>query len=495
MSSIVVTMTPDEQRLWRAQQKLIAQAKDLDGGYKKVGGSAKKAGKDAEGAGKQQQSFAGGSALRDLGLLAVGYAGVTKAIGLMSAALEESNRIRQEAAQIGMQSAGGLGSLAQLATSAQDAKKLRGLARQTFKEGATGSLDEAANLVFALSSAGALDERETFSSMAAADVIKDPAKMASATAALRTAMGDKETGNLRTIASKAIAASTGGKSSVEDLLEAAARSGVAANALEVSDEELLAATAVVSNVRGAAEAGTQVSALLRSAVKKGEFKGVGLPGILDAIAGKGMTDAELIEYFGTDEAAAAFGTLQTNRGKFAGLLGETGQANTTDRVAQAIGYNLTDETIVNAQLARQAKARRILANEDEGAQENLIQAVLEQSASEKSVGMQGLQSTFEVGSRPVFGALSPFTGEEYRERVILQSFAHQGFAASRDGSFRPGQLADTPEERRLLLSVLRRLEEVGVELSDGAQQWRQAAQQQSDHTGAGRLMAQGAQAQ
>jgi hypothetical protein len=54
MAEVAVVMTGEEAKLWRAQQKILAQTKELEGSYKKVGSAGKKAGDDGEKAAKNQ---------------------------------------------------------------------------------------------------------------------------------------------------------------------------------------------------------------------------------------------------------------------------------------------------------------------------------------------------------------------------------------------------------------------------------------------------------
>lgn len=488
-------MTPDEARLFRAQQKLIAQTKQLDDGYGKVKRSAKGAGDEAGKAGKKQKDLTGSASIRDLGLVAGGYAAIAKAIQLATAALEEQERIKDQAAREGRAASGGLASLAQLANNPTQYAKLTAAARQTFREGGGKDLNAAADLVFSLESAGALGERKFFSALGASQVVADPAKLAAATATLQTAFGEGETGSLRALASKGFGASAFAPSTVEQLLESSARGAGSARALGVSDEELLAAVAIAAKGSGSAEqGGTQVAALLRALDAKGGFTGQSLEASLDAVAAKGLEGEGLQKFFGTSEAVQAYRVLGLQREGYRSALRGVRSAEAGDLAGVKIGLVGGDQTVAAAQALAKAEARKSLANEQAGAATNLVEAVNAEIGSRYSPGYQGLFDVANYTSRAYYGAASLATGSDTREQDTLARFAHQGTYARLYGdgqdNFTPAARATTPEQRDLLLRVLNRLEDTGTQLTAGAKAWREAAERQANHTNNARVQAQ-----
>jgi hypothetical protein len=106
-----------------------------------------------------------------------------------------------------------------------------------------------------LESAGAGQYQELFTQLRAAGIVEQPDIMARAAKTTITAMGEAETGTFRDLVSKAFGASKFSPALAEQLLEAASKSSVSAKGIGLSDEEILAATAVVSSAKGRAETG------------------------------------------------------------------------------------------------------------------------------------------------------------------------------------------------------------------------------------------------
>lgn len=481
MAAIVVTMTPDEARLYRAQQKLIDQAKQLDAGYGKVGKSAKKAGGDSEKAAKQQKGFAGPEAISALTGVASGYAAVSKAIGFVNQVLVESIRLKKEDAQLGRNNQRGLSSLAQLANTPQQFKRLTDAARQTFREGAGADLNEAAALVFQLESAGALGSRKLFSQLGARGIVEDPAKLAKASATLRAALGEKETGGLRAIVSKGFAASGFTPATVEQLLESAGRGGGSALALGISDEEVLAATAALAPKTGSAEqAGTQLAALLRSLDKAGGFQGKTLQQSLAKVKSLGLEGEDLFKFFGRAEAVEAYRTLtgEQQGAVYRQALGGIRKAQAEDLVRAKLRLPGTDTAIAAAQVAQQQKAGLLLRGEGRGATENLVEAVHERMIRHAPTSAQAAFNYLGPFNRKVADVASLFGAAPYEQR-LFQGYAEQ--------ELRRGP--KTEEDKRLLLEVLSELKEMGVTLNDAAKEFQQSARQQNDYTHQARLQA------
>lgn len=300
-------------------------------------------------------------------------------MGSMNKILGALRNVRQETDELGRkqrESEGGLGELAQLATSPEDMRRLVNLSKQTFREGGAESLDAAARLVFSLQSAGALSQRELFSQLGSTKLVSDPAEFARAAATLSESMGVAETGGTRALASKAFGASQFSPARAEELLIAAAQSGVFAQQLGLTDEEILAATAVAATGIGtASEGGTAVTSLLKSLVTKGEFKGLSLQESLGKIQASGMDDAELVEFFGRAEAAKAFGLLTSNMGNFQRNLAAIQESERTDEVGRRLGFAEAIPELKAARLARQEEAKAQIAGDDIATKDTLADAL------------------------------------------------------------------------------------------------------------------------
>lgn len=99
MAQVVVEMTAEEAKLWRAQQKILAQTKELEKGYTRVSNSAKKTERSGVRAGTRQKS-AFSSLGRSLTGLVTGYASINTAVNLYNQYLEKQNQLSQKSLDI-----------------------------------------------------------------------------------------------------------------------------------------------------------------------------------------------------------------------------------------------------------------------------------------------------------------------------------------------------------------------------------------------------------
>lgn len=314
MAKVIVEMSGDEQKLWAALQKVATQQDHVANKFRNVGQQGKKAGKDAE------DAF-GDRAIAGLKSYVAGIASIAAAYNVARQALADLEAERQAAADRTKASAMGMSSLAQLSGgSSQKMLSLTQAAREMYRAGGASDLDQAARTVFALESAGALQHRELFAQLYG--ILEKPDVMAKAATTLVTSMGEEETGGLPAVLGKAFAASSFSPTSADALLEAAARSGGAARMLGVSDEEVLGGVARLATATGSAErGGTQLAAFLQTLAKKGDYAGLSLEesvakiGTLTGAGGAPMSPAELIEYFGREEAFSAYANLRNEMPK------------------------------------------------------------------------------------------------------------------------------------------------------------------------------------
>lgn len=127
MAEVSVIMTPQEAKLWRAQQKIIRQTQELEAGYKKVGKAGQGAAKETEAATKRQAA-AGNQLTSSITRMVTGYVSLQGAIQLAAGAF---TFMKQEA-DAAMQSATALTNvrrkLVQISTSEGDLKNLERLA-------------------------------------------------------------------------------------------------------------------------------------------------------------------------------------------------------------------------------------------------------------------------------------------------------------------------------------------------------------------------------
>lgn len=419
------TRTPLERynaRLGELQRQLKAGAIDQQ--------TYSRAAKDAaEQMAQAQEKVAGASAISQLGQLVAGYVSVSAAIGVASKALTDFAEKQQQAAQRAKESAPSGGTLAQLAYNEQDYAALRNEANRVYAKGATESLQEANDLVFSVVSAGQEREMDLVARMKATGVVQDPRSMMRAADAMKTALGEKETGGFRQIVGKGLAASQGAPLRAEELLVYAARSGVDAAAIGLSDEEVLAAAGTFAKATGSGEmAGTALAALSRSLarvtgrtkeeaaaeklaadeeVKKlvtskmtpkqiegltkrayrahgltaagegagFELKGKSLLGMVEEISAADLDAAELQKLLGDQEAVKGFRLMRTNRTAYQQLLGRVQRSQTGDFLEKRVRWAEEDPTISAAIAARAAKAKKELSETEMGEATNLANAI------------------------------------------------------------------------------------------------------------------------
>ncbi len=383
MAQIAIEMTSEEARLWQGFQRIIRQQQKLEGGLGRTSRKTEQSAKKATLAEQAYDKAFGRAAISSLSSFASGVVGIGAAVTTVISLFQEMHAEAQRVAEAYKESVVGVGSLAQLAETPQEMKRLVAAANKTFAEGGGNTLDDAAKLVFALESAGALDERELFSQLKAKNLVEEPDVLARAAATLNTSIGEEETGGFRPLVSKAFGASKFAPATAEALLEAAARSGGSAKALGISDEELLAATAVESKATGSAEiGGTAVASLLRSLDKKGTFVGKGLMESLEEIEGMNLQGEELQKYFGRQEAVRAYRDLLANKDLVAEAMSEVQTAEAQDRVSQKLALSEGVPSLDAAQEAKKAEARRTVASEEIGTFHNLADALVDQRAAE-----------------------------------------------------------------------------------------------------------------
>lgn len=315
MAQVVVIMTGDEAKLFKSFQRVIGQAKKLETGLGKTGKAGEKAGRQMEAAGKKGQKAFGPSAAGNITAVATKLGAVAIALRTVTAAFDNAAAAREKFA--GQQEAGfdQLGQLAQLAETPKQMQALLAEARGYRAIGAVTTEGEGGNLVFALHSAGvtARRDRKMFGDLKAAGVVKDPVAMARAAASLQVSMGEEETGGFQAIMAKSFGASKISPSTAEEILQAAAPSGLFGGQMGMRDESVLAATAVVSKLVGARKAGTWTAQMMgRMAETPEKYEGQTLRESLLSIQAEGLSGEKLKQRVGGSEGLRAYKVITGN---------------------------------------------------------------------------------------------------------------------------------------------------------------------------------------
>jgi len=291
-----------------------------------------------------------------VGSMIASYGSLAAAIGLATKAIQFMNAERNQAAGRLRTSEFSLGQLSQLAGG--DPKKMREMvdaSKATSKEAGI-DLNQAAALQFNLESFGIADKRKLFSNLSG--TVADPSATAESAVTLQTSFGKGETGGIREIINKGLAASSVSKTTLDQMMTSLASAAPILKMIGASDEESFASLAVLSKARKSSDvASTEIDAVGSVIAKKG-FGGSGLLAGIDKLAAAiaGMGDAEKIKFFGRKEGFKGFQTIQQNRGEIATAQAAINTGNIVgpgDQVAGAISVRRSISEIASTEQLRQ----------------------------------------------------------------------------------------------------------------------------------------------
>ncbi|TWT35315.1 Phage-related minor tail protein [Posidoniimonas corsicana] len=328
-----------------------------------------------------------------------------------------------------LESRASIGQLRQLADSQAEFDQLKGAANRLYLSGATETKGEAAGAVFSLSSAGLLNEEAEalFLQLGARGVVPDLGTFARAIRTQLAAFGRDETGDAVQIASKAFAASAYSPASVEELLEAASLPGGTARALGISDEETLAATALLATSTGSASVGaTALRSFLSSTAQVEEFEGKSITERVRLLKSKNLSVADLLKSpsqggLGRKEAVRAYTDLENQLPLLQQVLGSVNRAN-FDRSAIDRKTRFVDPLGEAARLKRSADAQASLETESLAARRLITDGVYQRGVAEFSNTMPSPVAATGVGlSNMVLGLGAAMYGQTGREGFFSDS--------------------------------------------------------------------------
>jgi len=273
--------------------------------------------------------------MSSLATSAAGFLSVGAAISFVTRALEEANQQAEVAAESLRQGIASRNELAQVLDSMGTADEQ--IAAFMTRGGAGNRRQLASQSVFEMQSAGLAGDMDTFlqvgrSGLVAADAL--PAVIG-AIKSLQVAFGEQEAGKSKAILSKALAAGAVAKGSMQDVVTATSSAGADAASLGLSDEETMAAIAVLSVPLGSVDTGGRHAAALFRELKKGGFKG-SLSQALDMMQKRMAGGETVMQILGSEnaEASKAANLLLTNRQPLASLTAGV-QAGNTGAALQA----------------------------------------------------------------------------------------------------------------------------------------------------------------
>jgi hypothetical protein len=352
------------------------------------------------------------------------YASVAGAIGIAAAALRSLNEESKRSAETAMTGAEARGSLAQMATSPADLRRM--VSESQLSEHETGmSAAEAARLQFALESAGKTDRRSFYAR--ARGVVASPAELADQVATIQGAMTLAETGGDEAVVSKLLLASSRTKSAMPELAKGLARMGKPASMLGASDEEAMAALAITSRGEVSADVmSTQLSSFAVGAMRQGI--GGGLLGATQQISQRGMTDKKLIKFLGSIEAVKGYQGLRQNMQEIEGLTGELSAPGVEGLIGQKIAayedvFGL-EKNLASARAGRRVAEEKTLSRKELQAQ-YVIERVMEEMLERDYPGVARWQAQKILGVGKFFGE-SP---ERLAGYYSLQRGPHGDFSA------------------------------------------------------------------
>jgi hypothetical protein len=386
MSTVAVEMTGDEAKLWRAQQKVLAQQTKIANEYKKIAKEAREAKKAAEEQAKAQKAAMeaaqrahenafGTRAMSALSTYAGGFTTIAAAVGVATQALREMQRAGEEAAAKKREAAGGLGMLLQMASTPAEYEQLKGKAKQLVRMGAATDENEGARMVFDIHAANAASEFDLLARAKQAGFLEDPGKAAKAAGTIQRSMGAAEAGTIGQILSKATAASRIAPGSMEQIAEASARSGATAQAMGLSDEEVMAATAMAAAASGSPEqGGTQVASLLRAFASDKDYAGLNIRESILKAKSENESFSEMTDLLGRAEAVNALNAVGSNLGEYDQLLREIHGANERNILEERMGWAAQDPAINAANLAKKMQGSEAMSREHLGTMNNLADA-------------------------------------------------------------------------------------------------------------------------
>lgn len=272
-----------------------------------------------------------------------GFLSVGSAISVVTRAMQQAREEAEKAAETlkaGFATRGELAQIVEGRTQDEmraDLASLRAEAARFRTQGGMPTESLANEVVFALRSTGFMPDAGLFRDVGRTGLVsaeKIP-QLINSLDSLRDAMGGAEVGTVEQMLNKALIAGAVSQTDIQKNLSAAAMAGSGAAALGISDEETLAAIAVLTDPLGSAEqAATRMRSLFKSLEKAG-IKGP-LGTSLDSLVGKDVPGM----LGGDQEAIQAYRLLQTQRAIFDKLSQEmvAGQTGTAlrDRLAVAM---------------------------------------------------------------------------------------------------------------------------------------------------------------
>jgi len=387
--------------------------------------AVRNAGRDLKSAGAHGHAAFGSQAVQSLTGFAAGLVGVSSAGAGVVQVFREMDKIRKDAAQRARESEFSYGSLAEV--SGGDPKKFKrnvATAKRIAVE-AGMSENKATRLTFALSSAQAMRETDVFALAYKQGVVQDPETLLRASTAMRKAFGGKKSN--RELLNLAFGASEGAPSKASELMAASAGAAAYAKGAGISEQELLAGTAVNATVLdpqgGAKRGGTAMRALAKALarMRSGQTSGDEDPGeivseetkatrarlqarldlsgstlnMLKQIEAQKFTHAEVQKLFGRQEGLIAYQNILEAEKDYSASLARQSEAEKSGLFMRVLGLPSTDENLRAAKLDRLGKAKKVESDRDLSTEELLYNAAMAHRYSKRGHAGKAYQTLAE----------------------------------------------------------------------------------------------------
>lgn len=329
--------------------------------------AAAKYGQELERAGKSTRAAFGADVLSNIAAMAAGALSLQAVVSGLTKAVTDYVEARKAAAAEAFAARPGMGSLAQLAATAPGGRagkearmiELAAEARALLASGAAPDENTAGALVFEMVSAGlGKEDRAVAGQLRSRAILQNIGGAAAAYDALKSTMGKAEVGTFQEFMSKAMQGASAAPGSFEGLPVAAARSGGSAATLGLSDEFVMAGTALIARARKSAEeGGTQMAAFLKQVEQSGvDTKGLTGVQIVEKIAAMPAAKQGYGGVLGDrSEAIEGFRTLKRNLPELRSLVGDIGVAEKENLIGQALALTDVDPSMGAANTLATAK--------------------------------------------------------------------------------------------------------------------------------------------
>lgn len=381
MNRVTTIIAGDSTSLTDAQRKVVESAKEMQEEYKKVDREVKQLGRSADRTfretrtetekynqrvgelsrllrsgkidqetfnraldqARQKFGMAGDASSRAFGAGLGGmlasritqFAGMISAVEIIRGNLARMNEEARESARNLDELFTTTGEMAQVAESDKEFRQLKSIQDQMLRAGAATTPLEAGKIALALKAAEQTHEAATAAELSRVGLTSDLEGLITSVTKLQTAFkGGDDIGNLAAIVSKAFIAGGPALERADELIAEAASAAKVAGSAGLTDEELLAATAVIGKT------GASAQVLLDNFLKKVQMMEIGGDGLIEMVHNADRMMREQgqtpIQFLHDIQAVQGFNVLKGNLDEIAKLTAKVSSGNTGEELRNKI---------------------------------------------------------------------------------------------------------------------------------------------------------------